>query len=277
MIPNHNLAVRQISPASKYCKVVLGDDWIFPECINLMVAVAEAHPSVGVVSAYQQVGAVGDPNQVRHRGLPYEQAIITGREASRHFLLETLSLLGTPTAVLYRADLVRSRDPFYDETDMYADFEVCLALLRVSDLGFAHRILTFCRHRPCSVGRIAADVGARNGSLLHMLLTYGRDCLTDRELQQCLKHRLSEYHRFLGRRLFVEHSREFWIYHKRTLANLGITLRPVDVAIAAAAGLWRLALAPKSALETLKRYFALRQIRKLRNVVPMWGGTGQRP
>jgi glycosyltransferase involved in cell wall biosynthesis len=30
MIPNHNVAIRQISPASKYCKVVLADDRIFP-------------------------------------------------------------------------------------------------------------------------------------------------------------------------------------------------------------------------------------------------------
>src|SRR5436190_6590278 len=38
-IPNHNIALRQISPASRYCKVVLGDDWIFPDCLERMVAV----------------------------------------------------------------------------------------------------------------------------------------------------------------------------------------------------------------------------------------------
>src|SRR6266851_2770139 len=30
-IPNFNVALRQISPTSKYCKVVLGDDRLFPE------------------------------------------------------------------------------------------------------------------------------------------------------------------------------------------------------------------------------------------------------
>ena len=49
--PNCNRAVRQISPHSKYCKVVLGDDWIYPECLASMVAVAEKYPSVGLVSA----------------------------------------------------------------------------------------------------------------------------------------------------------------------------------------------------------------------------------
>jgi glycosyltransferase involved in cell wall biosynthesis len=50
-IRNHNFALRQISPESKYCKAVLGDDWMFPECLERMVALAEEHPSVGIVGA----------------------------------------------------------------------------------------------------------------------------------------------------------------------------------------------------------------------------------
>lgn len=56
VIRNHNVALRQISPASKYCKVVFGDDWIFPNCLEEMVAVAETHPSVGIVGAYALEG-----------------------------------------------------------------------------------------------------------------------------------------------------------------------------------------------------------------------------
>src|SRR5580704_5209959 len=33
-IPNHNAALRQISLESKYCKIVFGDDWIFPNCLE---------------------------------------------------------------------------------------------------------------------------------------------------------------------------------------------------------------------------------------------------
>src|SRR5579872_5775244 len=54
MLANHNLAVRQISPDSKYCKMVLADDWIYPRCLEKMVEVAEAHRSVGLVSAYEK-------------------------------------------------------------------------------------------------------------------------------------------------------------------------------------------------------------------------------
>jgi len=50
---NHNAAMRQLSPASKYCKMVFSDDWIFPRCLEEMVAMAEAHPSAGIVGAFR--------------------------------------------------------------------------------------------------------------------------------------------------------------------------------------------------------------------------------
>src|SRR5690242_17822584 len=74
-IPNHNNAFRQISPDSKYCKVVFGDDWIFPECLEQMVTVAEENPSVGLVSAFALEG-----NRVAWTGLPYPSRLVSGRE-----------------------------------------------------------------------------------------------------------------------------------------------------------------------------------------------------
>src|SRR2546422_5043747 len=49
---NENIAFRQITPESKYCKMVHADDWLFPECLMKMVELAEANPSVGIVGAY---------------------------------------------------------------------------------------------------------------------------------------------------------------------------------------------------------------------------------
>src|SRR4051812_41097887 len=36
-VENYNHALRQISPESKYCKMVQADDWIFPRCLEEMV------------------------------------------------------------------------------------------------------------------------------------------------------------------------------------------------------------------------------------------------
>src|SRR5215831_19118689 len=124
VIPNHNVALRQISPESKYCKVVFGDDWIFPDCLEKMVAIGEQYPSVGIVSSYQLHG-----DKVLSTGLPYNKKVVTGREACREFFLHELVLFGTQNSVLYRSDFVRKRQPFYVEGDMCADFEVCFALL----------------------------------------------------------------------------------------------------------------------------------------------------
>lgn len=256
MMANHNVAVRQISPASKYCKVVLGDDWIFPGCLERMVAVAEAHPSAGVVSAYQKFG-----RQIRITGLPVDERLVGGREACRQFLLEKLFLFGSQTSVLYRADLVRSRNPFYLETEVYADFEVCFALLRTSDLGFVHEVLTFSRPRPESIGAISADIGAHFGSMLGILFSYGRECLTNEEFEECVDRLLSQYYRFLGRRLFVDRDPGFWSYHRRILANAGIGFSRARLAKAAVGELCGSVLDPKSTLESIRRFFLLRKIR----------------
>ncbi len=256
MLANHNVAVRQISQASRYCKVVLGDDWIFPECLAKMVAVGEGYPSVGVISAYELFG-----QQIRITGLPTEKRLVDGRQACSQFLLDKLLLFGSQNSVLYRADLVRSRNPFYVETNMYADFEACFALLRISDLGFVHDVLTFSRPRPGSIGAISADIGAHYGSMLDILFTYGRGCLTSEEFEECLARQLSQYYSFLGRRLLVERDRDFWSYHKKTFAKEGIGFSRARLAKEAVVQLCKSVLDPKSTVESIRRFFVLRKIR----------------
>jgi glycosyltransferase involved in cell wall biosynthesis len=51
MIQNWNAAMRQISPESKYCKVVHADDMLLPSCITQMTEIAEASPNVGIVGS----------------------------------------------------------------------------------------------------------------------------------------------------------------------------------------------------------------------------------
>jgi glycosyltransferase involved in cell wall biosynthesis len=256
MIPNHNVALRQISPESKYCKVVLGDDRIFPECLERMVAVAEIYPCVGIVSSYQLHG-----QQVRSKGLPSEQTFISGREACRQFLLGKLALFGTQNSVLYRADLVRGRCPFYVETNICADFEVCFALLKEYDLGFVHQVLTYSRPRPSSIGAIASDTGAHFGSLLDILFSYGKECLNKGEFETCFDLQLSQYYIFLGRRLWVERDEEFWSLHKRAFAKFGINFSHLRLTRVAVVQLLRSGLHPRATVESVWRLFRLRRIR----------------
>src|SRR5262245_27262771 len=110
VIANYNIAFRQISPASEYCKVVAADDWLFPECLERMVSLAEQHRRVAIVGAYQLCG-----RGLAAEGVPYETPVLPGREVSRMQLLGGPYVFATPTAVLFRSSIVRSRHAFFNE------------------------------------------------------------------------------------------------------------------------------------------------------------------
>jgi glycosyltransferase involved in cell wall biosynthesis len=217
VVSNHNVTLRQMSPASKYCKMIFADDWMFPECLERMVAIAEEHPSVGIVGSYSLQG-----REVMWSGLPYPSTLVCGRELGRRILLEPLYVLGSATTMLYRAELVRSQDPFYNESNVHADTEACFALLRSCDFGFVHQVLTFTRERAGSLSTMSTDLNTHKAGMLHVLLTYGSDYLTRRECEECLGRQLSDYYRFLGKNLLLAREDSFWQYHQKKLIESGL-------------------------------------------------------
>ena len=221
-LANHNATLRRMSPTSKYCKVVFADDWIFPECLEKMVANAEANPSVGLVGAYCLEG-----RRVTCAGLPYSTTILSGREICRRHLLNQLYVFGSANSVLYRSDLVRSRDPFYNEANIHGDTEVCFALLKTCDFGFVHQVLTYSRVRERSLTTTSTDLHTEFGGMLHLLVTHGADYLTREEFQRRLRHHVASYYRFLSRSLVFGREQAFWDYHKSqfTLAGLDFSHR----------------------------------------------------
>ncbi|MGH9356726.1 MAG: glycosyltransferase family 2 protein [Terriglobia bacterium] len=245
-LANFNHALRQISCASKYCKVVLGDDWIFPECLERMVAIAEEHSSAGIVSAYALEG-----NKVICVGLPAESTFASGREICRKHFLEELYVFGSPTTLLYRADLVRSHDPFYNEANIHADNEACFVLLKTSDFAFVHQVLTFSRVRPDS--RSAADTTSQTdlGAFLEILLRHGPACLIPDELNARLARLLSDYYRFLGKSLILGRDKMFWGYHKTKLTESGVGFSHIRLARGMLATAIDAGLNPKNSIEKL--------------------------
>ena len=216
-LENHNAALRYISAASTYCKVVFGDDWIFPECLAKMVSLAEKYPSVGIVGAYALEGT-----RVRWTGLPYPSHVLSGREICREHLLRDLFVFGSANSILYRADLVRSRDLFYNEAHINADDEACFELLKNCDFGFVHQVLTFTRVRPGSIRVISGNLQTSFPAFLQILLTYGRDYLTPEEYEARLDRHVWEYYRFLGKSFMLNHDTKFWSYHTTQLAESGV-------------------------------------------------------
>jgi glycosyltransferase involved in cell wall biosynthesis len=250
IIANHNRAFRLISPASKYCKVVSADDWLFPECLMRMVSVAEANPSVGIVGSYQLAGGGGDWH-VRSDGLSYYRTVIPGREICRAHLLGTLDVFGNPTSNLYRADLVRSADEFYPNATAEADLSACFKSLQLADFGFVHQVVSFERVHNSRISATSWDLNAYLASKIRDCVTYGPHYLTASELDKRIKTLLDEYYYFLAAWAGNSRGKAFWDYHKKRLREAGYPLDTVRLIKAISLKYLNLLLDPRLAGEKL--------------------------
>jgi glycosyltransferase involved in cell wall biosynthesis len=224
VIANHNEALRQVSPESKYCKIVFADDWLFPECLERMVALAEAHPSVGIVNAYGLRAGT-----VLWTGLPYPSTVVAGRDVCRQRLHNGPYIFGTGTSHMLRSDLVRSRQYFYDESNPHCDSEACFRTLQTCDFGFIHQVLTYTRApRADSATTFSYQLHALEAMTLYELITYGPVYLNPEEFSSCMKRKLAEYYDFLAQS--VLEGNESWEFQKRKLREFGLTLHRARLA-----------------------------------------------
>jgi glycosyltransferase involved in cell wall biosynthesis len=226
IMQNWNTALRCINPESKYCKVVHADDWLFPSSIELMVAVAERNPSVGLVGAYRL-----DENHVNLDDLPFSNTVFSGREICRKRLLGGQDLFGSPTSLMYRADLVRSKKDFYNTANLHADTEVCFDLLRETDFGFVYQVLSYTRRHNESESSLTRIINTHKFNHLNLALKYGPVYLTDQECAKVLTKEIKIYYRFLGKSfLMLAYTRrwnvikKFWQYHSQSLGETQYSL-----------------------------------------------------
>lgn len=225
---SYNNAFRQISAASKYCKVVAADDWLFPECLEKMVGLAEEHRTVAIVGAYGLSSA-----KVQWQGLPYPSTRVSGRELCRARLLGGPYVFGTATSLLYRSDIVRSRHAFYNESNFHCDSEACLEFLEHADFGFVHQVLTYQGVREDSLTSFSQTMQTYLPWILLELVRYGPKYLTAAELQSRIRQHLKDYYDYLGEQVYARRGREFWNYHRTQLAVLGHPMSARRLATAA--------------------------------------------
>ncbi len=247
---NHNIAVRTISPESKYCKVILADDWMFPRCLTSMVQVAEAHPTVGMVGAYGLVGTL-----LKWHGLPYPSTVVSGRSICRASLLNELAVFGSPTTTMLRSDVIRNRDPFYNESNVHFDVEACYETLQQSDFGFVHEVLTFTRIDNESLRTITEPLNTQGLSDIYNMLKYGPVFLTDTEYERRLRELWREYYTFLAWAVTAR-GPEFWRFHRQKLQDLRQPFSRFRLLKAIVARAVSAALNPRRCLErALEIYF----------------------
>ncbi len=221
-VQNYNFSLTCISPDSKYCKMVQADDWLFATCVSQMIDLAEAHPSVGIVAAYEIAG-----DQVRLDGLPHPSLEVPGRDACRLYFFKGKYLFGSPTSSLLRSEVVRSRNPFYDERYFpFEDGHVCFDLLKAWDFGFVHQVLTYTRWDNGGLMSRLRQFDIVPFLRLSMLVAHGQDYLSRGEYNRCLKRAERQYFRYLAKHAcsLRRDGREFWEFHRSGLASVKYTL-----------------------------------------------------
>lgn len=248
-IDNHNIAFGLVPGHCKYCKVVSADDWIAPDCVEKLVERAESHHTAGIVGCYQRSGS-----NIRWTGLSPRIELLPGREAARMALLDRLHFFGTPTSVLYRADLVKSRSPFFPHTRSHADTSACYEAFRNYDLGFVHEVLSNERvHTGQWTTRMDA-VDAGIVSYIEILQTYGPVFLSETEFKTRKKSVIDSYYRDLGGYVWKLKGREFWKFHQKRMREMGNRLEWGRVARAAI---------QEAAIEARSPLTAMRKVREV--------------
>ncbi len=224
-VKNYNHAVKQISAESKYCKIVQADDFIFEDCLKHMIELAELDSEVGIVSAYYFVGS-----KLGNIGLPYPETIFSGREICRLHLLKGQFYFGNYTAVMMRSQIVRERDPLYNEHTYHEDTEACYEILQKWKFGFVHQPLSYERTDNESLYKSTLPYNPDSIDYFITLNKYGPIYLEEWEYKKRLKDYKKVYFGFLGRSLIHNKDEGFWNYHKNGLRIIGHELNYIKVA-----------------------------------------------
>jgi glycosyltransferase involved in cell wall biosynthesis len=229
-VDNFNFALSHVHAESRFTKMVLSDDWIFPNCVAEMLAVAEANPQVGLIGGYWLVETRGDGF-----GLPVRRNVVSGREACRLHLLDGVFLFGTPSTVMYRNDLLRATQPFFNPKRIFFDTDAAFEALSRSDFGFVHQVLSFCRaDRPGSIAEASRNFQAIALDRVVLLQNHGTNYLDADEYRRCLEGAQQFFYDGLAREWLARPSgypdSPFWRFQSDGLATAGATIRPARLA-----------------------------------------------
>jgi glycosyltransferase involved in cell wall biosynthesis len=220
-VQNYNAALAEISADSKYCKIVQADDYIFPDCLRLMVQAFEQSESVGLVSAYDLKG-----NIVRGSGFPHGRPLLPGKELARLYLRTGTFVFGSPTTVMYRSSVVRSQKPFYDESLLHEDTEKCMQILENWDFGFVYQVLSFLRTENVNESISSAVRGLQPVVLDRYIIVqrYASVFLERDEAMALRKQTKRWYYDVLASEALRFRGRDFWQYHRAGLKTVDETL-----------------------------------------------------
>jgi glycosyltransferase involved in cell wall biosynthesis len=214
-IENFNRALKELSEASQYCKIVCADDYIFPECLRLMVLAFQRSRSIGIVSSYSLMGDV-----VIGSRYPYPMPILSGKEVAQRYFRTGLFPFGSTTTVMYRSSIVRYQIGFYNTSALHSDTEKCMELLADWDFGFVHQVLSFIRTDNESISSAVRTFRPELLDRYIVIRRYAHLFLEPNETESVNKEIKRQYYRMLAAAALSLRESAFWRYHKKGLKRL---------------------------------------------------------
>lgn len=128
--------------------------------------------------------------------------------------------MGSMTSLLLRSELIRKSDKVFDEQCPHREIEACFDVLRQSDYGYIHQVLSFSRPGKRTTEAFTGEVGTcALGSVIDCL-KYGPVFLDRDEYHRHLRRVRWEYHRVLVTNL-LHRSRQCWRFHQERLVAAG--------------------------------------------------------
>jgi glycosyltransferase involved in cell wall biosynthesis len=261
-VQNYNSALAAISDASKYCKIVQADDYIFPDCLKLMVQMFEQSESIGLVSGYDLKADI-----VRGSGFPYRVSPVPGKEAARIYLVNEIFPFGSPTTVMYRSSLVRGPRPFYDESRLHEDTEKCMQILQTWDFGFVPQVLSFLRADNESISSAVRSFQPYSLDRYIIVQRYASVFLDPGEAAALKKQAKRDYYEALAHAALRFRGSAFWRYHEKGLETLGEKIDWRYLVLQTAKYLLRMMLNPWSTVGSAMRYLKRRTANNRHNEV----------
>ena len=215
--------IGMVDPQAIYCKQLMADDWLYPECIEKMLEAALQDPTVGLVCIYATNGTGVMFDSLAASGSAV--TFLSGRDVCRIALLgRSEYFFGSPTTMLIRADLIRKRQPFYNHATFNVDEESCYDILQESNFCFLHQVLALCRLHPRSQTSLHRHLGMILVGRVQCLVKYGPVYLSAPELENRRREWFRGYYGFLAASALHGAPREFWRFHRDKLRLLGVPL-----------------------------------------------------
>ena len=217
---NINRAFDAVDPESDWCKPLMADDWLYPRCLEEMIAAGEQGETIGLVTAYQRWR-----EQVRLTQVPYDRTVLSGQWVVARNLLSGENVTGSPTAQLYPTEIVRERSPFYEIGLWHEDTDAAYRTLVRHDLGFVHQVLSFERSQGGTQTDLVMSMGSALSEHLLFIARYGPDALDEERYRRALHRQIRVALRWQlkqvpnPRRL---RSSEFFDYHNYILERLAL-------------------------------------------------------